>query len=166
MRKLILVKYASEIFLKGLNRNKFEQKLMENIKKVLKDVPYEFIRDDGRTFIYSEDIELLVEKVRKVFGVKEICIVDECEVQLEAICNAAILCANELNGGTFKVESNRANKEFPMNSMELSRYVGLQILQSNSNLSVDVREPENKIYIDGHTVCCTIHLDIIWISIQ
>ena len=148
MRKLILVKYASEIFLKGLNRNKFEQKLMENIKKVLKDVPYEFIRDDGRTFIYSEDIELLVEKVRKVFGVKEICIVDECEVQLEAICNAAILCANELNGGTFKVESNRANKEFPMNSMELSRYVGSQILQSNSNLSVDVREPENKIYIE------------------
>lgn len=148
MRKLILVKYASEIFLKGLNRNKFEQKLMENIKKVLKDVPYEFIRDDGRTFIYSEDIELLVKKVSKVFGVKEICIVDECEVQLEAICNAAILCANELNGGTFKVESNRANKEFPMNSMELSRYVGSQILQSNSNLSVDVREPENKIYIE------------------
>lgn len=148
MRKLILVKYASEIFLKGLNRNKFEQKLMENIKKVLKDVPYEFIRDDGRTFIYSEDIELLVKKVSKVFGVKEICIVDECEVQLEAICNAAILCAKELNGGTFKVESNRANKEFPMNSMELSRYVGSQILQNNSSLSVDVREPENKIYIE------------------
>ena len=148
MRKLILVKYASEIFLKGLNRNKFEQKLMENIKKVLKDVPYEFIRDDGRTFIYSEDIELLVEKVSKVFGVKEICIVDECEVQLEAICNAAILCAKELNGGTFKVESNRANKEFPMNSMELSRYVGSQILQNTSNLSVDVREPDNKIYVE------------------
>ncbi|CDM68513.1 Thiamine biosynthesis protein ThiI [Clostridium bornimense] len=148
MRKLILVKYASEIFLKGLNRNKFEQKLMENIKKVLKDVPYEFIRDDGRTFIYSEDIDLLVEKVSKVFGVKEICIVDECEVQLEAICNTAISCAKELNGGTFKVESNRANKEFPMNSMELSRYVGSQILQSDSSLSVDVREPENKIYIE------------------
>ncbi|WP_294360338.1 tRNA uracil 4-sulfurtransferase ThiI [uncultured Clostridium sp.] len=148
MRKLILVKYASEIFLKGLNRNKFEQKLMENIKKVLKDVPYEFIRDDVRTFIYSEDIELLVEKVSKVFGVKEICIVDECEVQLEAICNAAILCAKELNGGTFKVESNRANKEFPMNSMELSRYVGSQILQNTSNLSVDVREPDNKIYVE------------------
>lgn len=148
MRKLILVKYASEIFLKGLNRNKFEQKLMENIKKVLKDVPYEFIRDDGRTFIYSEDIELLIEKVSKVFGVKEICIVDECEVQLEAICNAAILCAKELNGGTFKVESNRANKEFSMNSMELSRYVGSQILQNTSNLSVDVREPDNKIYVE------------------
>ena len=148
MRKLILVKYASEIFLKGLNRNKFEQKLMENIKKVLKDIPYEFIRDDGRTFIYSEDINLLVEKVRKVFGVKEICIVNECEVQLEAICNTAIQCAKELKGGTFKVESNRANKEFPMNSMELSRYVGSEILKSNSELSVDVREPENKIYIE------------------
>ncbi len=51
MRKLILVKFAPEIFLKGLNRGKFEKKLKDNIKNVLRDLDYEFVEDQGRWFI-------------------------------------------------------------------------------------------------------------------
>jgi len=53
MRKLILVKYAPEIFLKGLNRGKFEKKLKDNIKNVLIGLDYEFVEDSGRWFICS-----------------------------------------------------------------------------------------------------------------
>ena len=52
MRKLLLIKYASEIFLKGLNRNSFENKLRRNIVAVLKGCNYEFTSDQGRWFIY------------------------------------------------------------------------------------------------------------------
>lgn len=45
MRRLLLVKYASEIFLKGLNKGKFEKKLKDNIKNILKDVQYSFVMD-------------------------------------------------------------------------------------------------------------------------
>ena len=48
MRKLILIKYASEIFLKGLNKNKFEKRLRDNIKKKLKGLDFEIINDQNR----------------------------------------------------------------------------------------------------------------------
>ncbi|MCJ7691733.1 MAG: tRNA 4-thiouridine(8) synthase ThiI, partial [Clostridiaceae bacterium] len=85
MRKLILVKYAPEIFLKGLNRGKFEKKLKDNIKNVLKDLKYEFVEDIGRWFIYSEQMDMIIEKVKNVFGIMEVCIVTEVEATLESI---------------------------------------------------------------------------------
>lgn len=51
MKELILVKYAPEIFLKGLNRGKFEKKLRDNICKKLENIKVEFIHDSGRYFI-------------------------------------------------------------------------------------------------------------------
>ena len=57
MNQLILVKYAPEIFLKGLNRNKFERKLRDNIKKKLKDIDFQMVVDQGRHFIKTENID-------------------------------------------------------------------------------------------------------------
>ncbi|WP_027632301.1 tRNA uracil 4-sulfurtransferase ThiI [Clostridium hydrogeniformans] len=142
MRRLILVKYAPEIFLKGLNRGKFEKKLKKNIERVIKDIPHELIIDQGRWFISGENLEDLIEPIRNVFGIAEVCIVREVESDLEEIKKEALEVIKEVSPKTFKVETNRANKTFPMNSMEISRTLGGYILSNTENLSVDVKSPE------------------------
>jgi thiamine biosynthesis protein ThiI len=142
VRKLVLIKYAPEIFLKGLNRGKFEKKLKDNIKYVIKDINFEFVEDSGRWFISSENLEEIIERVKKVFGVMEVCIVHEVDNSLEAISEEAIKILKESNYKTFKVETNRANKQFPLNSMEVSKEVGARILSNFEELKVDVRTPE------------------------
>jgi thiamine biosynthesis protein ThiI len=149
MRKLILVKFAPEIFLKGLNRGKFEKKLKDNIKSVLTDLNYEFVEDSGRWFIYSEQMDMIIEKVKNVFGIMEVCIVTEVEATLEKIEEQALLEIKESSFKTFKIETNRANKDFTPNSMSVNRKVGAYILHNNEEVSVDVHNPE-----------CTINIEI------
>lgn len=142
MKKLVLVKFAPEIFLKGLNRGKFEKKLKDNIKNVIKDLNYEFVEDQGRWFIFSEQMEQIIEKVKNVFGVMEVCIVTQVEATMEEIEKQALLEIADSPAKTFKVETNRANKSFRPGSMDVSRKVGSYILQNNENVSVDVHKPE------------------------
>lgn len=85
MRKLLLLKYASEIFLKGLNKGKFEKKLKDNIKNVLGETKYDFVVDEGRWFIGCDDMDEAIAKLKKVFGIAEICIVDEVEPDMDSI---------------------------------------------------------------------------------
>jgi thiamine biosynthesis protein ThiI len=148
MRKLILVKFAPEIFLKGLNRGKFEKKLKDNIKNVLRDVEYQFVEDQGRWFIQSENMEKIIQKVKNVFGITEICIVTEVEASLDSIEKQALLELKESSATTFKIDTNRANKNFSPNSMDVNRKVGAYILQNNENVSVDVHNPQCIINIE------------------
>jgi thiamine biosynthesis protein ThiI len=148
MRKLVLVKYAPEIFLKGLNRNKFEKKLKDNIKKVLEETNYEFVEDLGRWFIYSEDLEEVIDKVRKVFGVIEVCIVTEVEPNMEDIKKQAVEAMIESGASNFKVETNRANKNFPGNSMDISRDIGAHILKALPELTVKINKPQYTVNIE------------------
>ena len=148
MRKLLLIKYASEIFLKGLNRKIFEKKLMKNIDSVLKGCSYEFISDQGRWFLYSEDLEEVMSKVKRVFGVSEVCLVTEVEPTMEAISAQAVVEAEDFGETTFKVESNRANKAFPLNSMEMSREIGAVVLNAVEGLTVDVHKPQRIINVE------------------
>ncbi|WP_026882505.1 tRNA uracil 4-sulfurtransferase ThiI [Clostridium akagii] len=148
MKKLVLVKYAAEIFLKGLNKNKFEKKLMNNMKKSLVGLDFEFIIDQGRCFIYSEDLDELVNRLKKVFGIAEVCIVTEIETDMENIKLEALKALNESGAKTFKVETNRANKNFSISSMEINRTVGSYILDNSEGFSVDVRTPECRINIE------------------
>ncbi len=148
MRKLLLIKYASEIFLKGLNRKIFEKKLMKNIDSVLKGCRYEFINDQGRWFLYSEDLEEVMSKVKRVFGISEVCLVTEVEPTMEAISAQAVVEAEDFGETTFKVESNRANKAFPLNSMEMSREIGAVVLNAVEGLTVDVHKPQRIINVE------------------
>lgn len=148
MRKLLLIKYASEIFLKGLNRRIFEKKLMKNIDSVLKGCSYEFISDQGRWFLYSEDLEGVMSKIKRVFGVSEVCLVTEVEPTMEAISAQAVMEAGDFGETTFKVESNRANKAFPLNSMEMSREIGAVVLNAVEGLRVDVHKPQRIINVE------------------
>lgn len=148
MRKLIMVKAAPEIFLKGLNRNKFEKKLRDNIKRVLRGTDYEIVVDQGRWFISGENLEDITAKVRRVFGVSEVCIVNEVESSLEAIGEEALKQLKEDGSKSFKVETKRADKSFPLNSMEVSRKVGGYILRNYEEVHVDVNKPECHINVE------------------
>lgn len=148
MRQLLLIKYASEIFLKGLNRGKFERKLKDNIKKVLENVEYEMVQDQGRWFLYSEDMDTLINKVKKVFGITELCLVTEVEPIMEAIGKQALEEVKSGNYRTFKIDTNRANKKFPMNSMEVSREIGGYVLQNLEGIAVDIHKPEGLINVE------------------
>lgn len=143
MRKLILVKYAAEIFLKGLNKNKFEKRLRDNIKKKLKGLDFEIINDQNRYFIKIEDLEQGVERVKRVFGVAEVCIVTEVDRDMDAIKREALKKVQEVKPSTFKIATNRANKQFPKTSIETSMEIGSYVLKNyQGDLSVDVKNPE------------------------
>lgn len=148
MKKLLLVKYAPEIFLKGLNKGKFERKLIDNIKSVLKDLKYDFVNDTGRWFLEFEDIEEGLKRVKRVFGVSEVCIVTEVEADMEEIKKQALKEAADIKADTFKVQTNRANKSFPGTSMDISREVGAYILMNSEELKVDVNNPKGVINIE------------------
>lgn len=143
MKDLILVKYAPEIFLKGLNRGKFEKRLRDNIGKKLEGLKVEFIHDSGRYFIKADEMEESIKKISKVFGILEVCKVKEVPIDIDSIKEVALSKMKECEGKTFKVVTNRANKKFEMDSMQVSREVGGYILTNmNDEISVDVKNPE------------------------
>lgn len=154
MKQLLLIKYSSEIFLKGLNRNKFEKLLKDNIKAALKGLQYTFVTDTGRWFIETEEADIIVEKLKKIFGVTEICYVSQTEADLDMIKECALKEINEILSAkakdyiTFKVETNRANKLFRINSLEVSGEVGAHLLRNTEGLKVDVRNPEYTVNVE------------------
>ncbi|SHK52769.1 thiamine biosynthesis protein ThiI [Clostridium cavendishii DSM 21758] len=148
MKRLILVKYAPEIFLKGLNRNKFEQKLRTNISKKLKGIEYKFITDQNRWFIKTEDLEGACERIRRVFGVCEVSVVTEIDRDLDKIKEEALRKVKESDAKTFRITTNRANKKFSKNSMEVSREVGAYVLQHLDKIEVDVHKPDINVIVE------------------
>lgn len=147
--ELLLIKYASEIFLKGLNRGRFEKKLKDNIKNVLKEEDYSFYIDQNRWFIQAEDISTLKNKVKNVFGVAEVCTVKQTERDLDLIKELALNVMKTYPAGTtFKVVTKRANKDFPMNSMEVSGDVGAYILKNSEGYTVEIKKPDVTIDIE------------------
>lgn len=147
--ELLLIKYASEIFLKGLNRGRFEKKLKDNIKNVLKEEDYSFYIDQNRWFIQAEDISTLKNKVKNVFGVAEVCTVKQTERDLDLIKELALNVMKTYPAGTtFKVVTKRANKDFPMNSMEVSGDVGAYILKNSEGYTVEIKKPDATIDIE------------------
>ena len=149
MNELILVKYAPEIFLKGLNRGKFEKKLRDNIGKKLEGINAEFIHDSGRYFIKTEEVEESVKRISKVFGILEVCLVKQVEIDLNSIKEVALEKAKETKDRTFKIITNRANKSFELNSMEVSRKVGGYVLDNyDGEINVDVKNPDLIINIE------------------
>lgn len=139
--KKLLIKFSSEITLKGLNRRVFEDALIKNINKSLGQFN-KIKKDSGRLFLedYSEDT---IDKVRKIFGVLSVAEADVVEKDIEQIGNAAIEQLKKLdNVRTFKVESKRGDKKFPLNSLEISRTIGGIILKNVPDIKVDVHNPD------------------------
>lgn len=144
-----LIKYA-EIGTKGKNRYVFEDVLCRQIKEHVAHLGHFSIRREyGRIFLEAEgvyDQEDLIAELQKVFGIVGICpIVVEEQVNFEAIREKAISYMKECYGEekkTFKVNTRRTNKAFPMKSMELNSEIGHYLLEECPNLKVDVHHPD------------------------
>lgn len=139
--KCMLVKYASEITLKGLNRKYFEDLLVTNLRKAI-GKSYRIVKESGRIYIdgYSEE---LIDKVRNTFGITSVAVADITEKEMDKIGEIAVNQMKELKDvKTFKVESKRSDKKFPLQSLEISREIGGIILKNVEGLKVDVHNPE------------------------
>lgn len=149
MKKVIIIRW-SEIHLKGKNRGHFEGLLEDNIKRSLKKFKYKFVKILGRYLIeeFNEFEELdIVSKLKKISGIHTISIANSVNTSYEDIENAC-LSVCEYKRGTFKVETRRAYKQFPMQSIDVSKKIGGAILSKNKDLTVDVHEPNFTVYID------------------
>ncbi len=146
--KVVIIRY-SEIHLKGNNREFFESALISNIKHVLQDYTYEFARSNARYIIRKFDesqLEQIVDAVKNVFGVHSLSVAEEVDSNVEPIKAAALALAP--TSGSFKVNTNRADKKFPIHSMNLSADIGGDILEANPSLTVDLFHPDHVVNID------------------
>ena len=156
MYKAFLIKYA-EIGVKGNNKRVFEDALVNEVKRALKKITGEFkvIRHEGRIYaqcLSEYDYDEVVTALKRVFGIAWICPVVQIPVtDFDAIADAVVEHINsayEHKDFTFKVESRRARKDFPLNSMEINVELGARILDAFPELKVDVHNPDVLIQVE------------------
>lgn len=154
MSKLYLLK-TGEISLKGLNRIFFEKKLKNNIKDKL--YPFKSVcqRQKGRLYFEIEDSasdEFIECVLSTTFGLSGFARAESCEKDWETICrtvNSLIESGVFADGhGTFKVESKREDKSFPLSSYNISCELGGLILDKYPSMTVNVRKPDKVLYVE------------------
>lgn len=161
MKKLIIIKYG-ELTTKKDNINFFITTLKDNIKSSLVDFETEIKYDKGRMFIYANDneIERVIEKVKKTFGIHEINIGYELDNNdIENIKSSLIELIKDKDISSFKVETKRSDKSYPMTSMEISKVLGGVVLKNKENAHVDVHNPNLIINIEVRFASSYIYFD-------
>jgi thiamine biosynthesis protein ThiI len=152
MIALYLIRYG-EIGLKGKNRKFFENMLTSNIKKALQGVADCKVRQThGRNYVevLDGDTAAVAKRLTQVFGIVSISRVAIAALDLDNINEVALreFAAVARPGLRFKVETKRANKQFPLKSTEVSREVGAHLLENIEGLVVDVRQPETVLDVE------------------
>ncbi len=148
MEKVIIIIYC-ELHLKGKNRGYFERIFAVNMERALKGIKHELHRQSGRYIVQSfdeDDAPLILARLGKVFGIHTLAVGLRVRSDMNEIFSAAEKVTPE--SGTFKVETHRADKTFPLNSMQISAQIGGRLFERFKNLKVDVREPEHIVNID------------------
>ncbi len=151
MKKVILLKYG-EIILKGLNRPIFEDALIKNLKQSAFGEKIKIWKAQATIYVEalddSVDMDNLAVRLSKVFGIVSATVAYTVPKELDKICElAATLIKNE-KGNTFKVETKRADKNFPIKSPVVSMEVGGAILDANPSLTVDVHNPDILVMVE------------------
>ena len=146
MQKLIMIKYGELTTKKG-NRNLFINTLADNIKKILKDENFTLKKDRVRMFIESDNIDIISKKLQKVFGIHGIVIAYKVNTNTEEIKEQVLEILKNTSFKTFKVETKRADKSFPIKSMDFNNVIGGLILKK-FDCKVDVHNPEITINIE------------------
>jgi len=163
MRDIILLKQG-EIILKGLNRRQFEMRLISNVEKRLR--PFgDFKVYAVQSTIYAEpqndgcDMDRAFEAAKTIFGVVSVNRAAACEKDKDAIFETAKnYLGDTLNQArSFKVETKRADKRFPMTSIELSQYVGGLLAEAFPQVKVDVHNPELVVTIEVRDFAAYVH---------
>ena len=146
--KIILIKYG-ELTTKSSNRNVFINKLYDNIKKALDGYNFKIIKNRVRMFIETEDnIDEIVNILKNIFGIHSIVIATKVDTNIEKIESSVLEIAKNTSFKTFKVETSRADKKFPISSMDFSRRIGSLILKNIDNIKVDVHNPDYLLQIE------------------
>ena len=163
MNEIILLKLG-EVVLKGLNRHTFEDKLMSNIRRRLQHC--------GKFHVYSKQSTIYVEPqedgcdmdaayaaCKQIFGVISVTRARPCPKDKDAIlsCARSYLGDQLARAKSFKVETKRSDKHFPMNSMEISQYVGGLLHDAYPHLAVDVHHPELCVHVEVREKAAYVH---------
>ena len=163
MNEMILLKLG-ELVLKGLNRRSFEDKLQANIHRRLNNLgQFRVYTRQSTTYVepMREDCDMdgAWEAMKKVFGVVGLSRARACEKDKDAILLACREYLDERlkSARTFKVETKRADKTFPMTSIQLSQYVGGELHELYPNLTVDVHHPELTVYVEIRDYAAFVH---------
>ena len=163
MKDLLLCK-PGEIFLKGLNKHYFEERLVANVKRRLKPIGH-FRVTYLQSALYIEaaddaaDLDAAYDAVRKVFGIATITRAAACEKDKDAITALAKSYLHDAMTAahSFKVETKRSDKRFPMTSIELSQYVGGELAEAFPNTVVDVHDPELTVRLEVREQAAYVH---------
>ncbi len=160
MQKLIMIKYA-ELNTKKDNIGMFLKVLKQNITEKIGDKAT-VLFDKGRMFIKASDehFDEVLLKVQKVFGIHEIMIGYETNsTDIEVIEEALLLVTRDLSFTSFKVETKRSDKNYPLTSLEISKHLGGVILKSRDCIVVDVHHPEVTINVEVRKDHAYIYVD-------
>lgn len=163
MNDIILLKQG-EIILKGQNRRFFEDKLLANIRRRLRGLG-EYNVYSSQSTVYVEpknddcDMDAALDALMKVFGAVGITRAMACEKDKDAITAAAAEYLKESmeEAKSFKVETKRSDKSFPMSSIEISQYVGGLLAEKFPDTEVDVHNPELTVHVEVREYAAYVH---------
>ena len=161
--EMLLLKLG-EVVLKGLNRRSFEDKLVKTVRHRMKACGsfQVYVR---QSTIYVEpqkddcDMEAAYKAAKQIFGVVTIARAVPCEKDLSAIVETAktYLADAFTAARTFKVESKRADKTFPLNSIQISQSVGGELAEAFPHVAVDVHKPDLTVYVEIREKAAYVH---------
>ena len=163
MNEIFLMKLG-EIVLKGANKRQFENKLRQNVRRRIK--PYgnfDVYIMQSTVYVVPEDSEADVDGAwdacHSIFGVVSLCRCRPCEKDLDSIFNAIeeylgedLDCAK-----SFKVESKRSDKRFPLTSIGISQEIGGRLAEAHPTVEVDVHNPEYTVYVEVRDLAAYVH---------
>ena len=163
MREIFLLKLG-EIVLKGANKRQFEDKLRQNIRRRMKSYG-NFDVYLMQSTVYVEPMDDMVdmegawEACHKIFGLVSLCRCHACEKDIDKIYDAIEeYLGDELDcAATFKVESKRSDKRFPLTSIEISQEIGGRLAEAHPTCKVDVRKPEYTVFVEVRDLAAYVH---------
>lgn len=154
MREIILCKYG-EIALKGLNKSSFESMMVKSIKRRLRgEGKIKISRSQSTLYVQpleeDADVDRIVDKLTKVFGIVKVCRCGVVEKDIDKILEFSLeYIKDQLEEVTsFKVETKRSDKRFPLKSPEISARLGERILEEYPHLKVDVHDPQLTVMVE------------------
>ncbi|MBR6425726.1 MAG: tRNA 4-thiouridine(8) synthase ThiI [Oscillospiraceae bacterium] len=163
MNEMFLLKLG-EMVLKGANRRSFEDRLKSNLRRRLADFgKFHVYLTQSTVYVEPEmencDLDGAWEACGRVFGVVSMCRCRPCEKDLDAIFAAvqSYLGDDLMSVSSFKVESKRSDKAFPLGSIQISQEIGGRIADAYPNLTVDVHHPEYVVYVEVRDHAAYVH---------
>ena len=163
MKEIFLLKLG-EIVLKGANKRQFESRLRQNVRRRMKKYG-NFDVYLMQSTVYVEpmdedcDVDGAWEACRSIFGVVSLCRCRPCEKTTDAIFEAIEnYLGDDLDcAASFKVESKRSDKRFPLNSIQLSQEIGGRLAEAHPSVRVDVHHPDYTVFVEVRDLAAYVH---------